>query len=526
MSDSSVYPLDCGSWRRLSERYGSKETAAVEWMDRSLNWCFGFFHDEAVLCAREAARADPAWCFPYAVIAHARAPNYNNAEFEADDVEEAKQAIAEGQTKTGGTGVEKQFLAAQAARYAAVDFSDCSKAAQCYKEKMEALFAVAPDDTEVATFLVEALLQIHPWRLYDKEGNPKAEAVRARVVIMDGLGRDSKHPGLIHFFIHLVEMSPNPAEGLPSANFFREPVSYVGDNSHLFHMPSHLDVLVGAYRDAIEANKKAIERDRKVVAVRGPKGFFTLYRLHNRHLLIYAALMAGCKEEALAAARDIYDELTTEMVAPLPDWLEAFKGVYLEVLIRFGMWDPILKVEPPEDPELFCSFAASRHYARGIAFAALSDVSKAREESALFETAVSKVPSSRVLFNNSMADIFGIAREMLKGETDYRAGEFESAFAALNRAVERDDGLVYDEPWAWMVPVRNALGALLLEQNRVEEARKVYEEDLKRHPLNVWSSHGLRECEETMGEQPTIEMPTTADVKIVASCFCRLSKCC
>lgn len=35
-------------------------------------------------------------------------------------------------------------------------------------------------------------------------------------------------------------------------------------------------------------------------------------------------------------------------------------------------------------------------------------------------------------------------------------------------------GLVYDEPWGWMVPAEHALGALLLEHGHVEEATSVF----------------------------------------------------
>ena len=95
--------------------------------------------------------------------------------------------------------------------------------------------------------------------------------------------------------------------------------------------------------------------------------------------------------------------------------------------------------------------------------------------------------------------MFEIATEMLVGELEYRRGNTKIAFRHLRTAVALDDGLPYDEPWGWTVPVRHALGALLFEtgeSGNVEEATRVYEEDLQRYPGNVWSLVGLKGCYE------------------------------
>ena len=102
----------------------------------------------------------------------------------------------------------------------------------------------------------------------------------------------------------------------------------------------------------------------------------------------------------------------------------------------------------------------------------------------------------RCQFNNLSISALRVGREMLAGEILYReavqAGgakdDFEPAWAKLRQAVALNDGrvpeiddmpgatknvfkltgnatgLVYDEPWGWMQPVRHALGALLLDQ--------------------------------------------------------------
>ena len=113
----------------------------------------------------------------------------------------------------------------------------------------------------------------------------------------------------------------------------------------------------------------------------------------------------------------------------------------------------------------------------------------------------------------------------------------------MRQALSLDDNLPYDEPWGWMQPVRHALGALLLEQGRVEEALQAYRADLgldntlsraSWHLDNVWSLHGYVECLKRLGQDAEAAAAQTrlalamarADVEIKASCFCRVGAGC
>jgi hypothetical protein len=223
----------------------------------------------------------------------------------------------------------------------------------------------------------------------------------------------------------------------------------------------------------------------------------------------------------------------------MADWLEGFVPMKMHVLIRFGRWADIIATPLPQDAALFCVTTAMIHYAKAVAYAASGNVPAADDEARRFDAAMARVPPSRYLFNNTCLDILAIAAEMLKGEIAYRKGHVEAAFAHLRRSVELDDNLPYDEPWGWMQPTRHALGALLLEQGRVEEAETVYRADLGldpvlpracQHPENVWSLHGFHEClmrlskhaEAALIRQRLEIARTWADVPIRSSCFCRL----
>jgi tetratricopeptide (TPR) repeat protein len=312
-------------------------------------------------------------------------------------------------------------------------------------------------------------------------------------------------------------------------------------------MPSHIDVLCGHYYAGMVANNQAILADRTYLEREGPLNFYTLYRSHNYHFKLYAAMFLGQYRPALEAANDLIatipEALLRVTTPPMADWVEGFVAMKVHVLVRFGRWQEILGEPLPDDPELYSVTTAMLHYAKGVAHAASAQVAAAEAEQQRFVAACARVPETRYIFNNKCTDILAIAAAMLQGEIAYRQGHHDRAFAHLRQAVALDDNLPYDEPWGWMQPARHALGALLLEQDRVEEAAQVYRADLgldntlsraSQHPDNVWSLHGYVECLHRLGKHAEATSAQTrldlamarADVEIRASCFCRVGDGC
>lgn len=192
------------------------------------------------------------------------------------------------------------------------------------------------------------------------------------------------------------------------------------------------------------------------------------------------------------------------------------------------MWNEIL-AEPKPAGEALASTTAFWHYGRTVALAALGRVEEGTAELAAFSAACDAVPESRLLGNNPVSAVLQIGLPVAEGELEYRRGNYERAFELLRLAVERDDALRYDEPWGWMMPVRHALGALLLEQGRVAEAEAVYRRDLQLHPGNGWALHGLAECLHRSGRDAEAAETDArfrsawqrSDIVIQGSCFCR-----
>jgi tetratricopeptide (TPR) repeat protein len=535
---------------------------AQEWFDRGLVWAYAFNHEEAIACFERALLEDPdLWAARWG-IAYAVGPNYNKGWDAFDPVDlntsldraraeldRAREALA-GAAASGNAVSEPAggLVAALTRRYADVvpdDDTSWEAGHEAYADAMAALAADHPADVDVLALAADALVNVTAWALWDPLTGEPAPRSRAREAerLLDAalaLPGGDQHPFVLHLHIHLLEMSERPEAALSSADRLR---GLVPDAGHLQHMPSHLDVLCGDYHSSIVANRRAVEADRLFVERSGPLNFYSLYRAHDLHFIVYSAMFLGRYQDALEAADELSGQLTPDLLRiespPMADWLEAFVPLRTHVLVRFGRWNELVTQPLPEDQDLYCTTTAMVLYGRGVGQAALGDVESATATREEFVQAVARVPETRYLFNNRALDILAIAGAMLDGEIAYRQGRFDEGFAHLRAAIALDDALPYDEPWGWMQPTRHAYGALLLEQDRAEEAAAVYAADLGldpavsrsvHHPANVWSLHGYHESLERLGRhdearivaQQLAVASARADVPVLASCACRL----
>ncbi|KAJ5116830.1 hypothetical protein N7456_001178 [Penicillium angulare] len=530
------YNYDLGQYSRPVNT--TKHDAQL-WFDRGLIWSYSFNHEEGARCFTLAAESDPNCIMAYWGLAYALGPNYNKAwslfdKADLDETVKSARAALEKALKLSQcsetTPLESALVKALAARFPEEGKPlDLDAPNHAYANEMRSVHSQAPDDQDIIALFVESLMCTRPRKLWNVHtGEPEECTVEARQVLEPAMGQNGamEHPAFCHLYIHLMEMSPFPEIALKAADSLRH---IVPDGSHLLHMASHIDIACGDYRGAIMANDAAIRADHKFFAHENTSVLYRVYRTHNAYAKVYAAMMAGNYAAAISGAKVVQDILTLEFLSisspPTADWVESCLSAVAHVLIRFGRWDDILQLQVPEDKTLFCSTVAMTYYAKGIAFS----------------IAHAAVPSSRLgSLPSREIDVLQVAASMLEGELEYRKGHYEVAFSHLRKAVELEDALPYGDPPAWVQPSRHALGALLLEQNRVEEAEVVFREDLGLQPgfprrrarlNNVWGVHGLYECFTRSGKEYEALFLRTqrgialaaADINITASCFCRLS---
>ena len=538
-----------------SRKVSTSMAEAELWFNRGLLWSYAYNHYESANCFRKAVEIDPDLAIGYWGIGYAVGPYYNKQWHRFDEIDLANtlaQCYEASRTALDkiehASPLERDLIEALACRYpSAQPSAEFDIWNDAYADAMRTVYQRYAEDPDVCTLYVDALMNRTPWALWDldtglpAEGADTLEAIEAIEKFLDRMDdpKVEDHPGILHLYIHLMEMSRQPERALRAADKLRD---LSPEAAHLRHMPTHIDAQCGHYHNVVESNRAAVVADRKFLEREGAMNFQTLSRAHNYHFLLYGGMLLGqysaANEAAQALQTCIPEGLLRVESPPMADWLEGYVAMNVHADIRFGKWQQLIEKPLPKDESLYCTTTAMLHYGKGLAHAVLGHIPEAQIERDAFREAAQRVPESRAVFNNSCVDILAIAAEMLNGEVEYRRGSHANAFEHLRRAVKLADEMPYDEPWGWMQPARHALGALLLEQGHIEEAEIAYRDDLGlnntliracQHPDNVWSLHGLHEClvrQDKLTEAAMIAprlslAQARADVPIKSSCLCR-----
>jgi predicted Zn-dependent protease len=142
-------------------------------------------------------------------------------------------------------------------------------------------------------------------------------------------------------------------------------------------------------------------------------------------------------------------------------------------------------------------------YARGIALVRTNRMAEARRELGELESIIQSVPAERtVAFFFRARNVLQMSANLLAGEIAAKDGDVASAERLLRAAVAEQDTHWFTEPPPWYFPVRQALGAVLLQAGRPRDAELVYREDLRRNPGNGWSLFGLVQSLRAQGRGP------------------------
>lgn len=518
---------------------------AQRYFDQGLIWAFGFNHDEAIRSFHEVARLDPNCAMAWWGVALCNGPHINNPVMTERQTEAAWSALQKALAlREHATPVERAMIDALAKRYgdpAAMQAAVAREAKdpaspdmeamitarrpydEAYASAMREMRATYPDDADIAVLFAESLMDLQPWDLWTKDGQPKGNTEEVLAALEEAMQLAPDHPGALHLYIHAVEASRQPQRAMVAADRLRNLVAASG---HLTHMPSHIDVRTGRWREASEQNAAAIEADRRYRELSPRQNLYRAYMAHNHHFLSYASMMEGRREAALRAAREMIAGVPEEWGRQNAALMDGYMAIELEVLMRFGLWDDILRARPPA--EHFVIARALWRFTRGVAHAAKNEVDAAHREQTAFRAAVQRVPQDALMAINPADRVLKIADLVLDGEIAYREGRIDDAVASLRNAATMEDDLQYMEPPEWIQPVRHTLGAILLDSGRVEEAEAVYREDLARWPENGWSLYGLSRCLKSRGatseadeiERRFNEAWSRADTRIGASCLC------
>lgn len=530
-------------------------------------------HEQAIACFTKCAELDENCAMAWWGIAYCLSSSYNWSAGLGPGYDAISQAVA---LKDHCSELEQDLIMALSKRHtkeardnanpAALNMGNSPELNQAFADAMAPLYEKYKGNLDVTAIYVEALMNLNPWTLWNKDAasgeiTPVDDSTLMLIKIMEDAFENvpgaKEHPALCHLYCHALELSPYPERALPAADVLRTLMPGCG---HLVHMPSHIDAWVGQWKEAMDCNIAAVKADDHYVELTGNESqFYKFYRMHNHHFVVWCAMFEGQYETAMKYARKAVDTLPAGdenhgaqfMLAGIIPmgaiFLESYVTMPWHVMIRFGKWDEILAEPMYSDKDVFPATIATQHYARGVAYASKGMVPEAEAEQVLFKEALTNPAlAGRLMHNNFMyqdpaegPSILNVNAAILEAEIEYRrqflakaAGEphdFTAAFDELRRGVDLSLNLAYNEPWGQMQPVRHIFGALLFEQGHIEEAEEVYRADIKLWKDNMWGLLGLKLCLEARGDAPEElaavtalfnERSSRADIVPAKTCFC------
>ena len=496
----------------------TKDSRAQLFINQGINLALGFNHAEAARAFAEAARLDPNLAIAYAGHALVLGPNINapmDAAVEPEAYALAQKALS---MKATAPARERAYIEAIAARYTG-KAEERDRANRAFADAMRQLVAAYPEDADARTFFAESLMDLRPWNYWTRDGLPYGETKEVIASLERVLAKHPNHPGALHYWVHLWEATDTPERAEAEADRLLPAMPGAG---HMVHMPAHIYQRVGRYADVVSSNLLAAKADEDYIAQCKAQGIYPLaYYPHNLHFIWMGATASGQAKLANDAAVKLANAIPQEALGKVPI-LQGFLVVPYWAMVRFAKWDDILADKGPRHDTPFTRGAW--HYARAMAFVGKNQLDAAETEVAALKKILGddSLKGQVTFSSNSGYAVLRIAPEVVAGEIAAKRKEWDKAVMHLDRAIRYEDALIYQEPPDWHAPVRQNLGAVLLEAGRADEAEVVFWEDLKKNPENGWSLFGLvqalkaqgKTAEAALAEQRFQKAWKNADVKL------------
>ncbi len=472
----------------LHYKVSTNSALAQKYFNQGLTLLYAFNHGEAARSFRYATKLDSGFAMAWWGLAQVLGPNYNAA-LDPSNLVDINTAIKNAITTSSTSNAkEKALIHALAKRYPAEKVSDMSPYNEAYALAMEEVYEKFPNDEEIAVLYIDAMMNVHPWNLYNKDGSQQPWTSEIIDLIEKTLARWPNHFGAMHYYIHATEASRNAARALPYADKLANMLPGAG---HLVHMPSHTYIRTGHYHKGVLVNEQASEADSSYISQCKASGFYPLLLYpHNIHFLTACAFLEGNSKKAIDNAWKVSAHADRQYLAELAT-IQHYYIIPFYTLVHLAKWDEILKLNEPGESLKYPR--AIWHYARGMSFAARKDFATAKKELQFVKEFAADESLQKVLVwdMNSVVELISIASNLLEAEIEGHQKNYVNAIMLIKKAVEIEDKLLYVEPPDWFFSARLTLGHYLVQAGRFAEAEDVYRQDLVNFPENGWALIGL-----------------------------------
>jgi len=485
-ADNGKFIAQLPGWGRYSYQISTASDSAQIYFDQGLNMYYSYHTKEALASFKESARFDPDCAMAYWGQALAMGPSYNSAHNYVIPENIAGVLELMNQTAAGSVSPKESALfKVMNLRYPSAGADkEKTKLNMAYAQGMSALMSVYPEDEDIKALYIDAVMLIHPWDFWNNDGSAKEWTPKVLALCENLLQAKPKHPGALHYYIHLTEASRRPERALSNAQLLKDLFPGV---AHMVHMSSHVYQRNGLYSLGVDANDRA---DANLLRYDSLAKNLSL----NKHSSHYFAVQAFCGLTGGMYTKGMQDALRCrKSVSP------TYEDTYAQYLymmpvftqVRLGRWNEILKDTVRPDPD-WPYAGILGNFAKGLAY-----IYTGRQDSAASQLVQLRgrikdpiLKKRRIPFNTTLQGAL-IAERILNAVILFDQKRNAEGIKSLNEAIETEDQMIYSEPMDWPIPARQFLGAYLLKQNKPADAEQVYKMDLILNPGNGWSSLGL-----------------------------------
>lgn len=364
---------------------------------------------------------------------------------------------------------ERALVAAVEAFYREPESTDWWARLSRWSDAMGQAYQSHPADYDIAALY--ALSELAAGQVAEDR---MAHQARAASVLLRIYEKEPTHPGAIHYTIHANDVDTRADESLDIVRSYGNIAPSV---PHALHMPTHIFVRLGSWPDVIEWNQKSAE-----AALRFPAGdAISLHYPHAMDYLLYAYLQRAEDKKARAVLdetlrREPYqaDFASAFHLAAMPARYAVERRAWAEAAALAPRTPTYLEWDGYRWPEALTWFA------KGLGAAHTGDLAGARTAVARMEALRDQAQTAG---ERDFARYIENDRQILTGYVAWAEGDAEGAVARLRGAVEAERA-VQKHPVTpgGFLPANEALGDLLMELSRPNDALAAYEASLRTAP--------------------------------------------
>ena len=359
-----------------------------------------------------------------------------------------------------GSERERRFISALALIYQDADTVPYRTRASNYERAMKDLASENSKDVEAQVFYALALLA-------NESPADKTHAKQKQAAdLLEPLDRDyPDHPGIPHYLIHAYDNAELAPRGLAAARAYSQ---IAPSAPHALHMPSHIFTRLGLWDDSIASNLAAREAAHR----QGDTG----EELHAMDYLVYAYLQSGRDKDAAQVIQD----LKTMPELNAGDFKVGYASTAMPIryAVERGQWSEAAGMVPAAGAPPHV--AAIAVWARGLGLARTGHAGETRVEIDRLRQIEEQLHKSG---NDYWAVQVGILKREVMAWSAQADGKPDEAAVLMRESADEEDAIeklpVTPGP---IVPAREQLGYLLLEQKQADLARKEFETALKFSP--------------------------------------------